>query len=94
VYDVDTVARLGGDEFVVLIEDAPTPEIAELIAQKIVDAMRDPVEVDCLELEVATSIGIAFTGDVASARALIALADKALYDAKAAGRNTYRLIVD
>ena len=33
MYDVDTVARLGGDEFVVLIEDAPTPEIAELIAQ-------------------------------------------------------------
>ena len=94
VYDVDTVARLGGDEFVVLIEDAATPDIAELIAQKIVNAMRDPVEVDCLELEVATSIGIAFTGDVASGRALIALADKALYDAKAAGRNTYRLIVD
>ena len=49
---------------------------------------------DGLELQVATSIGIAFTGDVASGRALIALADKALYDAKAAGRNTYRLIVD
>ena len=94
VYDVDTVARLGGDEFVVLIEDAATPDIAELIAEKIVAAMQEPVRIDTHQLHVATSIGIAFSKDVASGRALIALADKALYDAKAAGRNTYRLIED
>ena len=38
VYDVDAVARLGGDEFVVLIEDAATPQVAELVAQKILAA--------------------------------------------------------
>jgi diguanylate cyclase (GGDEF)-like protein/PAS domain S-box-containing protein len=94
VYDVDTVARLGGDEFVVLIEDAPSPEIAERIAQKIIAAMQVPVLTEGRALQVATSIGIAYTAAVGSARALIALADKALYDAKAAGRNTYRIIVD
>ena len=53
-----------------------------------------PVGVEGLQLQVGTSIGIAFMGDVACDRALIALADKALYEAKSAGRNTYRLIVD
>jgi diguanylate cyclase (GGDEF)-like protein/PAS domain S-box-containing protein len=94
VYDVDAVARLGGDEFVVLIEDAATPQVAELVAQKILTAMEAPVLLDGSPLQVATSIGIAYATSVASGRALIALADKALYDAKTAGRNTYRMIED
>lgn len=94
VRDVDTVARLGGDEFVVLIEDATSPDVAEVIAQKVVTAMQEPIAAEDHELRVATSIGIAYTTVAGSGRALIALADKALYDAKAAGRNTWRLIVD
>jgi diguanylate cyclase (GGDEF)-like protein len=94
VYDVDTVARLGGDEFVVLIEDAATPQVAELVAQKILAAMDVPVLLDGSPLQVATSIGIAYATSVTSGRALVGLADKALYDAKTSGRNTYRMIED
>jgi len=94
VRDVDSVARLGGDEFAVLVEDAASPDAAEAIAKKLIAAMEAPVEAEGHALQVATSIGIAYTTQVASARALIALADKALYDAKAGGRNTWRLIVD
>ena len=91
---MDAVARLGGDEFVVLIEDAAAPQVAELVAQKILSAMESPVMLDGSPLQVATSIGIAYATSIASPRALIALADKALYDAKTAGRNTYRMIED
>ena len=90
----DTLGRLGGDEFVVLIEDATSPDVAEVIAQKVITAMQEPVPAEGHALQVATSIGIAYTTAAGSGRALIALADKALYDAKAAGRNTWRLIVD
>ncbi|UHQ18951.1 diguanylate cyclase [Lysobacter sp. KIS68-7] len=94
VRDVDSVARLGGDEFAVLVEDAQSPEAAEAIAKKLIVAMQEPVDAEGHALHVGTSIGIAYTTNVASARALTALADKALYDAKAGGRNTWRLIVD
>ena len=94
VRDVDAVARLGGDEFVVLIEDARTPQVAEVIAQKILTVVRPPVVFGGVELQMGTSIGIAFVAQAASANALIALADKALYEAKSAGRNTWRVIED
>jgi diguanylate cyclase (GGDEF)-like protein/PAS domain S-box-containing protein len=82
VYDIDAIARLGGDEFVVLVEDATGPAIAELIAQKILAAMDQPLLAEGTPLRVGTSIGIAYATRIASGRALVALADKALYDAK------------
>ena len=94
VRDVDAVARLGGDEFVVLIEDARTPQVAEVIAQKILTVVRPPVLFGGVQLQMGTSIGIAFVAQAASSTALIALADKALYEAKFAGRNTWRVIED
>lgn len=94
VRDVDVVARLGGDEFVVLIEDARTPQVAEVIAQKIRSVVRPPVVFGGVQLQMGTSIGIAFVAQAASATALFALADKALYEAKFAGRNTWRVIED
>ncbi|NUS61187.1 MAG: diguanylate cyclase [Lysobacter sp.] len=92
VRDVDVVARLGGDEFVVLIEDAPNAGIAEHVAQKILAAIAPPLHVDGLTLQMASSIGIAFVSRPESANALILQADKALYEAKAGGRNTWRVI--
>lgn len=92
VYDVDLAARLGGDEFVVLIEDAVSAEVAELVAKKILAALCDPIIVDDSSLLVSASIGIAFCREVATAKNLLALADKALYASKSAGRNTYTII--
>lgn len=87
----DLVARLGGDEFVVLIEDAALPAAAETVARKLLEAMRKPVATEDRTLAVTTSVGIAYTSAAIDAAKLMAAADSALYEAKKAGRNTYRL---
>ncbi len=89
----DFAARLGGDEFVVLIEDADAEEAAETVARKLIGTMRDGVRVDGHVLPVTISVGIAFCrGEIENADAFMHRADTALYQAKAAGRNTYRLV--
>jgi diguanylate cyclase (GGDEF)-like protein/PAS domain S-box-containing protein len=92
VRETDLVARLGGDEFVVLIEDLDSPSVAELIARKLVDKLSEGITLPVGCLAVTTSIGIAYRADtVSSGDELMKLADDALYAAKAAGRNTYRI---
>ena len=93
VRETDTVGRLGGDEFAVLLEDVRDAAGAERVAQKIVDAMREPVLAGSVELTVTTSIGIAMLRGASAedADALARRADAALYEAKAAGRNTFRV---
>jgi diguanylate cyclase (GGDEF)-like protein/PAS domain S-box-containing protein len=90
----DFAARLGGDEFVVLVEDVDTPEIPEIIARKMIAAMQVPIVVGALELNIKTSIGIAFCSRIVVSRDdLLHIADGALYAAKAAGRNCCRTTV-
>ncbi|HUF02415.1 MAG TPA: EAL domain-containing protein [Gaiellaceae bacterium] len=90
--DADTVGRMGGDEFVILI-DGGEPTIApELVAERLLDVMRQPFEVEgaAMPLIVNTSIGIAI-GDRDSGGELLRDADVALYQAKAAGKNRYEI---
>lgn len=89
----DLVARLGGDEFVVLIEDLSSPATAESIASKLIVAMGEGIVVEDLVLHVTTSIGIAYSVHPAVSKSLTVAADAALYQAKEAGRNTYRLVM-
>lgn len=94
-YDVDLVARLGGDEFAVLFEYAGGMQEVATVARKILEAMRAPVALDdATPLQVGTSIGIGFQREASYGLSLMALADKALYAAKQAGRNTYRQLHD
>lgn len=92
VREVDLVARLGGDEFVVLIDDLSSPADAENIARKLLAAMQEPVETGAASLRITASIGIGFFWDTPTQASLLAAADEALYDAKEAGRNTFRLL--
>ena len=92
VYDVDLVARLGGDEFVVLVEYSAHAEAGERIARHILEAMAPPIDASTGPVQAATSIGIGLQRPVQSAEALLDLADKALYEAKRAGRNTWHLL--
>ena len=91
----DAVARLAGDEFVVILEDLNEPGEAEAIAGKILEAVHQPMQLGSQELAPGTSIGIAsYLGGATSATELLAKADRALYDAKAAGRGTFRVAGD
>ena len=81
---------MGGDEFVILLDGSSQGVDPELVAQRLLDVMRQPFELDdaSMPLTVNLSIGIA-TGDRATAGQLLRDADIALYQAKAAGKNRY-----
>ncbi|MDP9992655.1 diguanylate cyclase (GGDEF)-like protein/PAS domain S-box-containing protein [Variovorax boronicumulans] len=88
----DTVARLGGDEFTVIMEGLPRPEIASVVAAKIVEAMSTPFVIDQQTFDVTASIGIAFyQGGATTVEGLVRQADAMLYQAKGAGRNNVQV---
>jgi diguanylate cyclase (GGDEF)-like protein len=88
----DTVARLGGDEFIVVMENLPKPEVATMVAAKIVQAMAAPFNIDQQTISVTTSIGVAFyQGGAVNADMLTKQADEMLYQAKGAGRNNVQV---
>lgn len=92
----DTLARLGGDEFVVLLEDLGPSALdaaaqAELVGEKILAALGEPYRLDGHAHRSTPSIGITLIGETAeSLDEPLKRADLAMYQAKAAGRNTLR----
>lgn len=87
----DTLVRMGGDEFVVLMEHFHHERDAALLADKVIQSLADPLEVNGLPVYLTTSIGISlYPRDAHSAEALISNADAAMYRAKESGRNTYQ----
>ena len=88
----DSIARMGGDEFTVLLADLKSTDDAAKIAQKVLDAIAQPMRIEGTELFITTSIGIAlFPSDGETAETLLANADHAMYRAKDAGRNSYQM---
>jgi diguanylate cyclase (GGDEF)-like protein len=91
VREVDSVARLGGDEFAVVQVGAMQPEGATFLAQRIIEALTAPFQVDGHQVVIGTSIGIAIAPtDGDSADTLLKNGDMALYRAKKDGRGTCR----
>jgi diguanylate cyclase (GGDEF)-like protein/PAS domain S-box-containing protein len=87
----DTVARMGGDEFTILLSDLPDTRAAATVAQKVIDSISQPIDVDGHELFITTSIGISiFPDDGMDAETLLKNADRAMYRAKEVGRNNYQ----
>ena len=87
----DTVGRFGGDEFGAVLSDLAKPGDASIVAQKIIDALARPFDLDGHETYISASIGITlFPADSEEADALIMNADTAMYRAKEQGRNTYQ----
>ena len=86
----DTIGRMGGDEFVVLIDGGDPMVAPALVAERLLNVMRQPFELAgaTMPLIVNTSIGIA-VGDRGSGSELLRDADVALYQAKAGGKNRY-----
>jgi diguanylate cyclase len=86
------VARFGGDEFAVIITHLKSTRQAERTAEAIIKAIGAEDESIPSGISLGASIGIAmFPKDASDATTLLSHADAALYDAKAAGRGTYRL---
>jgi diguanylate cyclase (GGDEF)-like protein/PAS domain S-box-containing protein len=83
----DSVARLGGDEFAAILPDLGEPHEAIQVAERLLDAVAEPVDLGEGALVTTVSIGIAGGGDGgASAAELLRRADFAMYTAKDRGR--------
>jgi diguanylate cyclase (GGDEF)-like protein/PAS domain S-box-containing protein len=91
VRQAGTVGRMGGDEFAVVIPDAQSRKSVEQMAQRIIDSIKQPYDIDGTTIEIGVSIGCAFGPmDGATVDDLILKADLALYEAKGAGRGIAR----
>lgn len=87
----DLVARVGGDEFVLILTDVGSQAEVEALCRRIIDSIESAISIDEQEVFVSASIGIAMAPtDACEAPELLRYADIALYEAKAAGRNTWR----
>lgn len=90
VREYDTVARLGGDEFAALIDDVPSQEGAEMAAQRVLEALRQPFTFEGHRATLSASIGVAIYPEAGQQEeGLLRAADAAMYEAKRLGRNRY-----
>jgi len=87
----DIVVRLGGDEFVILLRAVNDEDLANSVAQKILDSLRTPITCNGRQFVISTSIGIALAvpGLPWEPEELLRQADNAMYRAKALGRKRY-----
>ncbi|MBE7732676.1 putative bifunctional diguanylate cyclase/phosphodiesterase [Devosia faecipullorum] len=88
--ETDLLARLGGDEFAILLRPIDGVDMAAKVADRIVKAMRAPMNIGGQQIEIGASVGIAVgPGDGSRTDQLVKNADLALYKAKSEGRSTY-----
>lgn len=86
----DAVARLGGDEFAVIQGRTKNGEDAVALARRICKTLADPFEIEGYTITIGSSIGIAMSNDADNASNLMKASDLALYEAKTAGRGTFK----
>lgn len=95
VREHDLVARLGGDEFVVLLTQLQQDADAEDVAERIIEAVRQPMELQGQSLYSGASVGIAhYDASYANADGMLRDADAAMYQAKALGRNRFVIFTE
>ncbi|RQW74148.1 diguanylate cyclase [Lysinibacillus composti] len=91
IREEDLISRIGGDEFIVMFEETGKDEI-EQIAERIIEYVAQPYEINENNASISLSIGISmFPDDGEDKDALIKAADKAMYYAKSNGKNNYKL---
>ena len=96
VREGDSVARVGGDEFTIVLEDIDSAAEAERVAEKVIAAFEEPLELDTgQEVVTSPSIGISLYPDHGQVPSdLLKFADTAMYQAKENGRKTYMVYTD
>ncbi|WP_019937721.1 bifunctional diguanylate cyclase/phosphodiesterase [Bordetella sp. FB-8] len=85
----DTVARLGGDEFAVLLPKISDASAAGMVAQKILQLLSEPYDLEGKRVHVTGSIGIAIYPQDGTDSTLLSYADQAMYAVKAQGKNAF-----
>jgi diguanylate cyclase (GGDEF)-like protein/PAS domain S-box-containing protein len=90
----DTVARLGGDEFAVVCPEAITQANVRGVADRILEAIRQPMDLAAGRFSVGVSIGISTSGTELDAAQLLRDADEAMYEAKRGGKNRVHSVSD
>lgn len=87
----DTVGRLSGDEFAIMLSNLAKTEDAGMVAQKIVESLSTPFDLNGQQAYISASIGIAlYPSDGDKPNTLLKNADTAMYRAKSLGRNGYQ----
>jgi diguanylate cyclase (GGDEF)-like protein/PAS domain S-box-containing protein len=95
VGDTDTICRHGGDEFLILLTNTQDLGFVTRVAQRILDTVANPIEVDGHVLSVTASIGISlYPEDSDDFEVLLGKADTAMSNVKTNGRNGYRFFSD
>lgn len=93
--EVDTIARIGGDEFVILLESIKETQKVSYIVNKILDVIREPIDIFGNECYTSASIGISiYPDDGITASELMKNADTAMYHAKEKGRDNYQFFTE
>lgn len=91
VRETDTVARMGGDEFAIIQAPLARAGDAEVLANRVIDLVSKPYDIDGQQVTIGVSIGIAVgLLDATTPERLMRNADLALYEAKGSGRGTFR----
>lgn len=85
----DVLARFGGDEFAVLADDLPSTTEVIALANRLVQAMAEPIPIAGTTVQLGLSVGIAFSTPESTPTTLLQEADQAVYEAKARGRGRY-----
>lgn len=86
----DLVGRFGGDELVVVLTELDEPEVASAVAERLVSQVRQPITADGSTVLATVSVGVAVSSSAADTGSeLLRWADRAMYDAKAAGRDRF-----
>ncbi len=89
--ETDTIARLGGDEFVCIIEDLESSKKASVLAEKLILAIKEPMDIDGHTIILTCSIGISiYPKDADGTTELLHHADSAMYRVKDMGKDSYR----
>ncbi len=92
---IDTASRLGGDEFTIILQEISSTHDAASVAIHIIKKLEEVFQIGEHEIFISASIGITvYPDDARNSTQMLSNADMAMYQAKEAGRNTYRFYTE